>query len=117
MSIQYIKPGERMSQATIHAGTVYTAGQVASDASADMAGQTRQILDGLDRLLAEAGTDKSQLLSATIWITDMADFAAMNAVWDAWVAPGHTPGRACVQAQLARPELKVEIAVVAALSE
>lgn len=117
MPIKYIQPGARMSQATIHAGTVYTAGQVASDPSADMAGQTRQILAGLDRLLAEAGTDKSRLLSATIWITDMAEFAAMNSEWDAWVTPGHTPGRACVQAQLARPEFKVEIAVVAALSD
>lgn len=106
-----------MSQVTIHNGTVYTAGQVATDASADAGAQTQQILDGLDSLLAKAGTDKSHLLSATIWVADMADFDAMNSAWDAWVTPGHTPARACVEARLAKPDWKVEIMVIAALPE
>lgn len=117
MTIKYLESGARMSQVTIHSGTVYTAGQVASDTSADAAGQTQQILDGLDRLLKEAGTDKSQLLSATIWLADLADFAGMNSAWDKWVTSGRTPARACVEARLAKPEWKVEIMVVAALPE
>jgi enamine deaminase RidA (YjgF/YER057c/UK114 family) len=115
MAIKYLKSGKRMSQVTIHAGTVYLAGQVADDTSVDTAGQTQQILNNLEQLLAEAGTDKSHLLSATIWLTDMADFGAMNSAWDAWVTPGRAPARACVEARLARPEWKVEIMVVAAL--
>lgn len=117
MAIEYLKIGKRMSQVIIHANTVYTAGQVAEDVSLDAAGQTHQILNGLDQLLAEAGTDKSHLLSATIWLADMADFEAMNSAWDAWITPGHAPVRACVQALLARPGWKVEIMVVAALRE
>ena len=115
MTIKYLESNSRMSQITVHAGTVYTAGQVASDTNADAAGQTEQILDGLDRLLKEAGTDKSQLLSATIWLADLADFAGMNSAWDNWVTAGRTPARACVEARLAKPEWKVEIMVVAAL--
>lgn len=117
MSISYTDAGKRMSQATVHNGTVYLAGQVPSDTSADMQGQTRQVLDTIERLLVEAGSAKDRLLSATIWITDMAEFDAMNAAWDAWVAPGRPPVRACVEARLARPEFKVEIMVVAALAE
>ncbi len=102
-----------MSQVVIHGNTVYTAGQVALGDT--VTEQTRAILEQIDGLLQEAGTDKRNLLSATIWITDMADFAEMNAVWDAWVEEGHTPARACVEAKLARDELRVEIAVIAAL--
>ncbi len=115
MSIERLHVGPRMSQVVIHGDTVYTAGQVAFDApGASVADQTKDILARIDSLLAEAGSDKSKLLSATIWITDMAKFDEMNAVWDAWVSPGNTPGRACVQAQLAAPQFAVEIAVIAA---
>jgi enamine deaminase RidA (YjgF/YER057c/UK114 family) len=113
--IQRLQTGPRMSQAVIHDGTVYLAGQVAPKAAEQsVAEQTRDILAGIDRLLAEAGTDKSKLLSATIWLTDMATFSEMNEIWDAWVLQGHTPGRACVEAKLAAPQYKVEIAVIAA---
>ncbi|WP_148861544.1 RidA family protein [Marinobacter fonticola] len=117
MPIKYLVTGPRMSQVTIHGNTVYTAGQVATDASADASDQTRQILAGLDRLLADAGTDKGHLLSATIWVADMADFDAMNSAWDAWVVSGQTPARACIEAKLAKAEWKVEIMVTAALPE
>ena len=96
--------------------TVYTSGQVAQNApGASVAEQTKDIVATLDRLLAEAGTDKSNLLSATIWLSDIGTFDEMNAVWDAWVAPGHTPCRACVESRLAKPQFTVEIGVVAAL--
>jgi enamine deaminase RidA (YjgF/YER057c/UK114 family) len=104
-----------MSQAVICNGMVFLAGQVASDAKLDVTGQTRQVLEQIDSVLAAAGNDKSRLLSATIYLTDMADFAAMNAVWDAWVSPGNTPARAAVEAQLARPGWLVEIMATAAL--
>lgn len=106
--------GPRMSEMAIHNGTIYLAGQVADDGSADIAGQTRQVLDAIDALLARAGSDKSKILRAQIFLVDLADFAAMNAVWEAWVVPGHTPTRATVQAALARPEWKIEIVVTAA---
>ena len=113
MSIKRIQTGPRMSQAVIHNKTVYLAGQVAKGAS--VAIQTRDILAAIDALLAEAGTDKSRLLSATIWLTDMATFGEMNGVWQSWVAPGETPARATVVSpQLASKEFKIEIAVVAA---
>ncbi|HCY13676.1 MAG TPA: hypothetical protein DG414_07545 [Gammaproteobacteria bacterium] len=117
MSIQRIQTGERMSQVVIHGNTVYTAGQVALDAPGEpVTDQTRDILKRIDSLLAQAGSDKSRLLSATIWISDMSTFGEMNAVWDAWVAPGATPARACVEAKLAAPQFTVEIAVIAALN-
>ena len=117
MSIQRLQTGERMSQVVIHGNTVYTAGQVALDAPGEpVTDQTRDILKRIDNLLAQAGSDKSRLLSATIWIADMGTFGEMNAVWDAWVAPGATPARACVEAKLATPQFTVEIAVIAALS-
>jgi enamine deaminase RidA (YjgF/YER057c/UK114 family) len=103
-----------MSQAVVHGNTVYLAGQVADDTSADVAGQTRQILAAIDRLLAAAGTDKTRILSATVYLADVTTFAQMNATWDAWVPPGHTPARATVEAKLAAPEYRVEIQVVAA---
>lgn len=115
MSIQRLHVGDRMSQVVIHGNTVYLAGQVAQNASGGTAAeQTEDILSSIDALLAEAGTDKSKLLSANIWLTDMDDFAEMNRVWDAWVAPGDTPCRACVEARLAAPQFTVEIMVTAA---
>jgi enamine deaminase RidA (YjgF/YER057c/UK114 family) len=116
MSIKRIEVGARMSQAVIHNGTVYTAGQVAQRApGGTMAEQTADILDKIDKLLGDAGTDKSKLISAMIWITDMSKFAEMNLVWDAWVSPGNTPGRACVESKLAAPQFHVEISVIAAV--
>lgn len=114
MSIKRSKVGPRMSQAVVHGDTVYLAGQVADDGTADVTGQTKQILAKIDGLLAEAGSDKSKLLSATIWLSDIRGFEAMNKAWDAWVSPGNTPARACVEAKLARSDLLVEIGVVAA---
>ena len=115
MSISRIEPGKRMSQAVAYGNLVFLAGQVASDPSADVAGQTRQILGEIDRLLAAAGTDKTQILSTTIYLADIATFGEMNSVWDAWVVPGQTPCRATVQAHLAKPEWKLEIVVTAAV--
>ena len=114
MSIKRIQTGPRMSQAVIHNKTVYLAGQVGTGTT--VAIQTRDILATIDALLAEAGTDKSRLLSATIWLTDMATFGEMNGVWQSWVVPGETPARATVVSpQLASAEFRIEIAVVAAL--
>lgn len=113
MSIKRLELGPRMSQAVIHNGIVYTAGQVAKGDT--VKAQTEAILANIDRLLAEAGTDKSKLLSATLWLTDMDNFAEMNAVWDAWVDPDNTPARAATEARLALPEFLVEIMVTAAL--
>jgi enamine deaminase RidA (YjgF/YER057c/UK114 family) len=107
--------GARLSEMAVHNGTVYLAGQVPGDARQDMTGQTRQVLGAIDALLARAGSDKSKILMAQIFIADMAEFAAMNAVWDAWVVPGHTPPRATVQARLGKAEWKVEIVVTAAV--
>jgi len=116
MTIKRYQTGQRMSQAVAHGNTLYLAGQVAVDAAGgSMTEQTRNILSRIDALLHEAGSDKSKLLSATIWITDMQDFTEMNAVWDAWVSEGNTPCRACVEAKLASPEYIVEIMVSAAL--
>ncbi|MEK0165348.1 RidA family protein [Phaeobacter sp. JH20_36] len=105
--------GPRMSQIVKHGDTIYLAGQVGT-AGASVAQQTQDCLDNIDRLLAEAGSDKTRILQCTIWLSDMADFAAMNEVWDAWVPEGHTPARACGEAKLARPEFLVEMIVVAA---
>jgi enamine deaminase RidA (YjgF/YER057c/UK114 family) len=114
--IKRIDVGDRMSQAVIHGNTVYSAGQVALRApGASVADQTKDILARIDELLAQAGSGKEKLLTATIWLSDMATFAEMNSVWDAWVAPGHTPGRACVESRLAAPQFTVEIQVVAAI--
>lgn len=114
MSIERLHAGPRMSEATIHNGVVYLAGQVAQDPSLDVGAQTRQVLAAIDRLLAEAGSDRSRILQAQVFLADISDFAAMNAVWDAWVPPGHTPARATVEARLAAPEYRVEIKVIAA---
>lgn len=114
MSIVRLNTRPRSSSVVIHGKTVYLAGQVGTPGD-DVAGQTRTILAAIDRLLAEAGTDKSRLLQATIWLADMDDFGVMNAVWDAWVAPGEAPARATGQSRLALPDYKVEIVCVAAL--
>jgi enamine deaminase RidA (YjgF/YER057c/UK114 family) len=113
--IQRFDVGARMSEMAVHGATVYLAGQVAADAGQDIRGQMRQVLAAIDALLARAGTDKRHLLMAQIFLADIGDFAGMNAVWDEWVAPGHTPPRATVQATLARPQWKVEVVATAAL--
>lgn len=115
MTIQRFETGARMSKAVAHGNTVYLAGIVADEPKGkSVTEQTKNILAQIDGFLAKAGTDKSKLLTANIWITDMANFAEMNAVWDAWVSPGNTPARATVEAKLATPDYKVEIMVTAA---
>ena len=113
--IKRFESGPRMSQAVVHGNTVYVAGQVADDTSADVAGQTRQVLASIDRLPAVAGSDKSRILAATVYLADIGSFSAMNSAWDAWVAPGHAPARATVEAALAAPAYRVEIVVIAAV--
>lgn len=115
--IQRFDTGPRMSEMTVHSGVAYLAGQVAEDDSLDVSGQTREVLAQIDALLARAGSDRSKILRAQIFLADLADFAAMNAVWEQWVVPGHTPARATVQAALANPRWKVEIVVTAAIEE
>ncbi len=107
--------GPRMSEMAIHNDTVYLAGQVAGDGSQDITGQTQQVLAAIDALLARAGSDKTKILRAEIFLKDIADFAAMNAIWEKWVVAGHTPPRATVQAHLAKPQWKIEIIVTAAV--
>ncbi|WP_313349744.1 RidA family protein [Paracoccus sp. (in: a-proteobacteria)] len=102
-----------MSQAVVHNGTIYLAGQVGKPGEA-VTNQTKEVLAQVDRLLAECGSDKTRILSAQIWLADMADFPQMNAVWDAWVPAGHAPARATGESALATPDYKVEIIVVAA---
>ncbi|MFQ6023634.1 MAG: RidA family protein [Acidiferrobacterales bacterium] len=115
MTIQRMHTGPRMSQVVVNGNTVYLAGQVALDAPGTSAtDQTKDILKRIDTLLAEAGTDKSKLLSATIWLSDIKTFGEMNAVWDAWIDPQNPPARACVESTLAAPQYNVEIMVVAA---
>lgn len=113
MSIQRIEPGKRMSQAVIHGNTVYLAGQVGNPGD-DVAAQTATALAEIERLLRQAGSDKSRILSATIWLADMADFDAMNSVWEPWIDPENPPTRATCEAKLASPDYKVEIIVIAA---
>jgi enamine deaminase RidA (YjgF/YER057c/UK114 family) len=115
MSIERLQKGPRMSQVVKHGSTVYLAGQVALDAKGGSAAdQTRNILDRIDGLLAEAGTDKSKLISATIWLADISLFNEMNEIWDAWIDRQNPPTRACVESKLAAPDFTVEIAVIAA---
>ena len=115
MSIQRIGVGPRMSKAVVHGDTVYLAGIVTENAKGkSVTEQTKDILAIIDRYLAQAGTDKSKLLSTNIWLSDISKFNEMNAVWDAWVSPGNTPARATVEAKLASPQNTVEIMVVAA---
>jgi len=115
MSIERFETGPRMSQVVVHGNTVYLAGVVANTTKGEsVTRQTQEILSIIDAHLARAGTDKSKLLTATIYITDMRTFAEMNAVWDGWVSPGNTPARATVEARLAAPPYTVEIMVTAA---
>ncbi|MBL8697504.1 MAG: RidA family protein [Alphaproteobacteria bacterium] len=114
-TIKRHKPGTRMSQAVVVNGVAYLAGQVAANPGPTVAEQTRQITRQLDELLAAVGSDKSRLVSANIWLTDISTWAEMNSVWDTWVAPDCGPARATVEAKLAAPQYKVEIAVVAAV--
>ena len=107
--------GDRLSEMTIFKGTVYLAGQVASDATQDIRGQTMQVLAAIDKLLAEAGTDNAHILMCQIFIKDLADFPAMNEVWEDWLPPGDAPPRATVQANLAKPDWRVEMVVTAAV--
>jgi enamine deaminase RidA (YjgF/YER057c/UK114 family) len=113
--VQRFDVGARLSEMAVHNGVCYLAGQVAADGSQDITGQTRQVLAQIDALLARAGTDKSKILMCQIFITDLADFPGLNAVWEQWVAPGNAPPRATVKAQLAKPEWRVEMVVTAAL--
>ena len=116
MSIQRFKIGPRMSQVVVHGDTVYLAGQLADDYSGDIRQQTRETLANIDRMLAEAGSDKSKILSVTIYLKDMdAHYDGLNVEYDAWVAEGAAPARACVEAKMYKPEVLVEMMVVAAL--
>jgi enamine deaminase RidA (YjgF/YER057c/UK114 family) len=115
MEITRLHVGKRLSETAIHNETVYLAGQIAEDTTQDIVGQTTEVLGHIDRLLNEAGSDKTCLLSCQIYISDMANFDGMNSVWDEWVPQGHTPPRATVEARLANPACLVEIVVVAAL--
>ena len=115
MTIQRFDTGPRMSQVVVHGDTIYLAGVVAKSAAGDsVTKQTQEVLSIIDSHLAKAGSDKSKLLSATIYLTDMKNFPEMNAVWDAWVSAGNTPARATVEAGLAAPQYSVEIMVTAA---
>ena len=114
MSIQRIEVGPRMSQAVVHGDTVYLAGVVADNRKGtSVADQTRQVLQRIDDLLAAAGSDKTKMLKATIWLRDIASFDEMNSIWDAWVVPGETPARACVESRMAAPDILVEIQITA----
>ncbi|HEY2862453.1 MAG TPA: RidA family protein [Casimicrobiaceae bacterium] len=114
MTIQRHHVGKRLADMVVHGATIYLAGQVADDLNTDIATQARQVLARIDRLLAEVGSNKSRVLSATIYLPDMADFAAMNAVWEAWIVPGQAPARATVQAELAVSGYRIEIQIIAA---
>ncbi len=114
MSITRKHTNQRMSQLVIHGDTIYLAGQVADDRDANITVQTQQVLAKVDVLLAEAGSDKSKILSAQVWISNIGHFAQMNEVWDAWVPKGNAPARACIEARLASPDLLVEVGIIAA---
>lgn len=113
--VQRFDVGTRLSEMAVHNGVCYLAGQVAADGSRDITGQAKQVLASIDALLARAGTDKSKLLMVQIFIKDLADFPALNAVWEAWLPAGHAPPRATVKADMAKPEWRVEMVVTAAL--
>lgn len=115
MSIKRYESNERMSQAVVHNGVAYLAGQT-GEPGADITEQTKQVLARIDQQLALVGSDKTKVLSATIWLKDIADFDKMNAVWDKWCAPGHTPARATGEVRLCEPELYIEIIVTAAIA-
>lgn len=117
MPIRRLHTETRYSEAVIHAGAVYLSGQLADDLEGDIRQQTRETLASIERLLAGVGSDKSRLLSATIHLRDMADYAGMNEVWDAWLPSGTAPARTAVQALMYRPDVRVEITVVAAMPD
>lgn len=114
MEIKRLHVGKTLSEVAIHNGTVYLAGQIAEDLTQDIAGQTREVLGHIDRLLAEAGSDKTRILMCQIFISDLKNFAGMNEVWNEWVPEGNSPPRATVEAKLAKPEWLVEMVVTAA---
>lgn len=114
MKISRYQTTDRMSRVVVHGETIYLCGQVAKDDTADIKGQTATTLEKIEELLSSVGSDKTRLLSVTIYISDMTLFKAMNEVWDTWVTPGTAPARACVEAKMARPELLVEMSVIAA---
>jgi enamine deaminase RidA (YjgF/YER057c/UK114 family) len=115
MTITRLHPGKRLSEGVIHGNTIYLAGQVADDANGDIVKQTKEVLAAIDKVLAEAGSSKSKVLSCQVVLNNMGDFAAMNSVYDAWIDPANPPARACIEARLANPALKVEIIAIAAL--
>ena len=115
-SLQRFDVGARLSEMAVYNGTVYLAGQVPTDQTSDIETQTAQVLGAIDALLARAGTDKSKILMAQIFIVDLNDFPGLNKVWDAWVVPGHTPPRATVEANLARPGWRLEVVITAAVA-
>lgn len=117
MDIKRLHVGKTLSEVAICNGVVYLAGQVPEDATQEIAGQTREVLGHVDRLLGEAGSDKSRILMCQIYLADMKDFVAMNAVWNEWVSPGNSPPRATVQAALAQPDWRIEVVVFAAVTE
>lgn len=114
MEIKRLHVGKTLSEVAIQNGTVYLAGQIAEDLTQNIESQTREVLGHIDRLLAEAGSDKSHILMCQIYIADMKDFSGMNAVWNEWVAEGNSPPRATVEAKLAKPEWLVEMVITAA---
>lgn len=115
MSIERHDSGQRMSRAVIHNNVAYLCGQVPADENVGIREQTASTLKKIESLLAEVGSDKSKLLSVTVYVRDMKDFAGMNEVWDAWVEAGQAPARACVEARMARPSLLVEMSCIAAI--
>ena len=115
MEIKRLEPGKRMSEAVVYTHVAYLAGQIPEDTSKGPADQTRQVLAAIDSVLAKLGSDKSKLLSATVYLSNIGNFAAMNEAWDAWVSPGNPPARATVEARLASPDILVEIVVTAAV--
>jgi enamine deaminase RidA (YjgF/YER057c/UK114 family) len=115
MSIQRFNVGKRLSEAVVHGNTIYLAGEVPDDTAKDITGQTGEVLAKIDALLMKAGSDKSKILSAQIFLPDMKDFAGMNVAWEKWVVPGQAPARATIEAKLANPAYKVEIMCIAAL--
>lgn len=115
MTIQRHNIGKRLSEIVVHNGTVYLAGEVPDDTKKDVTGQTAEVLDKIEKLLKQVGSDKTRLISAQIFLRDMADFAGMNAAWEAWVAPGCTPARATIEAKLANADYRVEIMCIAGL--
>ncbi|MGH1487923.1 MAG: RidA family protein [Acidimicrobiales bacterium] len=117
MSIERIEPGPLMSQAVVHRGVAYLSGLVAKDLDADVKGQTASILSKIDDVLAAAGSDKTRILKANIWLSDISTWAEMNEVWTEWVVAGSAPARATVEAPMANPKIKVEIMVEAAVGE